>query len=101
MRKTAPFGVSLSHCELPMRRAIAVHRRGAWPKEAALYEVTLASVDRHRRRIRLVAASGQAYLLDLPRARLLAEGDGLELEARGSLRVSSAPEPPVAMTGPR
>src|SRR6202048_5234861 len=94
MRKTAPLGVSLSHCELPMRRAIAVHRRGAWPKEASLDEVTLASVDRHRRRIRLVAASGQAYLLDLPRARLLAEGDGLELGGGGYLR-GSAPAGPL------
>lgn len=98
MRKTAPFGVSLSHCELLMRRAIAVHRRGAWPKEAALDEVTLASVDRHRRRIRLVAASGQAYLLDLPRAHLLAEGDGLELEGGGYLRVSAAAEPLLEIT---
>src|SRR6202047_724088 len=98
MRKTAPFGVSLSHCELPMRRAIAVHRRGAWPKEAALDEVTLASVDRHRRRIRLVAASGQAYLLDLPRAHLLAEGDGLELEGGGDPRGRAASAPPAAIS---
>src|ERR1700732_5646591 len=101
MRKTAPFGVSLSHCELPMRRAIAVHRRGAWPKEAPLDTVTLASVDRHRRRIRLVAASGQAYLLDLPRAHLLAEGDGLELEGGGCGGGSAAAEAPLRLRGAR
>jgi urease accessory protein UreE len=93
MRRSVCLAVSLPHCELSMRRAIAVHRRGAWPEDAALDEVTLASVDRHRRRIRLVAASGQAYLLDLPRAHLLAEGDGLELEGGGYLRVSAAAEP--------
>jgi urease accessory protein len=75
-----------------MRRAIAVYRRGAWPEEAALDTVTLASVDRHRRRIRLVAASGHAYLLDLPRAHHLVEGDGLELEGGGYLCVRAAAE---------
>ena len=74
-----------------MRRAIAVHRRGTWPEEA-LDTVTLTFVDRHRRRIRLVAASGQAYLLDLPRAHHLFDGDGLELEGGGYLRVSAAAE---------
>ena len=76
-----------------MRRAIAVHRRGAWPEEAALDTITLAYVDRHRRRIRLVADSGEAYLLDLPRAHHLVDGDGLELEGGDYLRVRAAPEP--------
>ena len=75
-----------------MRRAIAVHRRGRWPEEEALDTVTLTFVDRHRRRIRLVAASGQVYLLDLPRAHHLIDGDGLELEGGGYLRVSAAAE---------
>jgi urease accessory protein len=81
-----------------MRRAIAVHRRGTWPEEGALDTVTLTSVDRHRRRIRLVAASEQAYLLDLPRAHHLVEGDGLELEGGGYLRVSAAAEPLFEIT---
>lgn len=76
-----------------MRRAIAVHRREAWPENAALDTVTLAYVDRHRRRIRLVADSGEAYLLDLPRAHHLFDGDGLELDCGGYLRVRAAPEP--------
>jgi len=54
--------------------------------------VTLAYVDRHRRRIRLVAASGDSYLLDLPRAHHLVEGDGLELEGGGYLHVRAAAE---------
>jgi urease accessory protein len=76
-----------------MRRAIAVHGRGAWPEEVALDTVTLAYLDRHRRRIRLIADSGKAYLLDLPRPHHLVEGDGLELEGGGYLRVRAAPEP--------
>ena len=76
-----------------MRRAIAVHRRGAWPERAALDTVTLTSVDRHRRRIRFIADSGEAYFLDLPRAHHLVDGDGLELDCGGYLRVRAAPEP--------
>ena len=55
--------------------------------------VTLAYLDRHRRRIRLVTDSGQAFLLDLPRAYHLVEGDGLELEGGGNLHVHAAAEP--------
>jgi urease accessory protein len=76
-----------------MRRAIAVHHRGSWPVETAVDTVTLAYLDRHRRRIRLVADSGEAFLLDLPRAHHLAEGDGLELDGDGYIRVCAAAEP--------
>ena len=78
-----------------MRRAIAVHRRGAWPEEAAVDSVTLPFIDRHRRRIRLVADSGTPFLLDLARAQHLSEGDGLELDNGQYLRVRAAPEPVV------
>ena len=76
-----------------MRRAIAVYRRGDWPEDSTVDTVTLAYLDRHRRLIRLVAASGEAYMLDLPRAHHLVEGDGLDLEGGGYLRVRAASEP--------
>ena len=76
-----------------MRRAIAVHHRGHWPEGSAVDSVTLTYLDRHRRRIRLAAASGEAFLLDLPRACQLADGDGLELDIGGYLLVRAAPEP--------
>jgi urease accessory protein len=76
-----------------MRRAIAVHLRGQWPEDRALDTVTLAYLDRHRRRIRLVANSGETLLLDLPRAHHLADGDGLELDTGGFVRVQAALEP--------
>jgi urease accessory protein len=82
-----------------MRRAIALHRRGHWPEEAALDAVTLAYLDRHRRRIRLVADSGAPFLLDLPRAQRLAEGDGLELDNGGYIGVRAAPEPVIDIAG--
>ena len=75
-----------------MRRAIRVHSRGHWPEAATVDTVTLAYLDRHRRRIRLVADCGEAFLLDLPRASHLSDGDGLELEGGGYLRVCAASE---------
>src|SRR5439155_16574035 len=78
-----------------MRRAITVHTRGHWPEDAAVDSVTLAYLDRHRRRIRLVADSGTPFLLDLPRAQHLTEGDGLELDNGGYIRVLAAPEPVI------
>jgi urease accessory protein len=85
-----------------MRRAISVHTRGHWPDEAAVDTVTLPFLDRHRRRIRLVADSGAPFLLDLPRAQRLAEGDGLELDSGSYIRVRSAAEPviEIAADGP-
>ena len=82
-----------------MQRAIAVYTRGRWPEDAAVDTVTLAYVDRHRRRIRLVADSGEAYFLDLPRAHHLVDGDGLELDGGGYLRVRAAPEPVLEIEG--
>ena len=76
-----------------MRRAIAVHTKGRWPEEAAVGSVTLAFLDRHRRRIRLVADGGAPFLLDLPRAQHLVDGDGLELDNGSYIRVCAAPEP--------
>jgi urease accessory protein len=76
-----------------MRRAIAVHSRGQWPENRMVDTVTLAHLDRYRRRIRLLSDSGAAFLLDLPRAQHFAEGDGLELDTGGYLRVCGAAEP--------
>ena len=78
-----------------MRRAVAVHPRDQWPEDSTVDTVTLTFLDRHRRRIRLVADSGEAFLLDLPHTRHLAEGDGLELDNGRYIRVHAAPEPVV------
>jgi len=85
-----------------MWRAIAVRRCGEWPELAAVDTVTLAYLDRHRRRIRLVANSGRSFLLDLPRAHHLADGDGLELDNGSFVRVRAAAEPlfEIAADGP-
>jgi urease accessory protein len=82
-----------------MRRAIAVHNRGKWPQEAAVDGVTLAFVDRHRRRLRLVTDTGTPFLLDLARVQHLADGDGLELDDGAYIRVSAAPEKVIEIEG--
>ena len=76
-----------------MRRAIAIRERGHWPPEETVDSVTLVFLDRRRRRIRLVADSGEAFLLDVPRAGRMGEGDGLELAGGGFILVHAAPEP--------
>lgn len=76
-----------------MLRAETVAPPGHWPREHACGTVTLAYDDRHRRRLRLVTDAGQAFLLDLPQAQVLAEGDGLALSDGSWLLVKAAPEP--------
>ena len=74
-----------------MRRAVAAARRGEWPSASAVGSVTLDSVNRHRRRIRLPCDAGD-ILLDLPEAVALADGDGLELADGGWIEVRAASE---------
>ena len=76
-----------------MRRAIAHHAAGRWPADTAQASVSLAHDERHRRRIRLLDDSGEAFLLDLPDAAVLADGDGLELADGGFLAVRAKAEP--------
>jgi urease accessory protein len=54
--------------------------------------VTLAHDDRHRRRVRLVTDGGTAFLLDLPEARALRQGDLLRLDDGRLVEVRAASE---------
>lgn len=74
------------------RRATRVHARGHWPKEGESGTVTLAFDDRHRRRVVMADDAGNDFLLDLPRAVALDDGDGLELGDGSFLRVVAADE---------
>ncbi len=99
IRRRRGTGVAFPYTEVGltrgMRRAIAVHTRGHWPDEAAVDTVTLAFLDRHRRRIRLVADTGTPFLLDLARAQHMSDGDGLELDNGSYIRVRAAAEPVI------
>jgi urease accessory protein len=79
-------------------RATAVHRAGTWPEAEARDAVLVDFDDRHRRRRLYTGQGGLAFLLDLPEAAVLREGDGLALATGGFVRVRAAPEPLVEIT---
>lgn len=81
-----------------MRRAERVERSGHWPREKSRGTVTLAFEDRHRRRLQLISDAGKSFLLDLPRASVLGDGDGLALSDGGWLAVRAAPEALLEVT---
>ncbi|PNG24905.1 urease accessory protein UreE [Methylocella silvestris] len=75
-------------------RATAVLAKGAYLAAEEIGTVTLSFDDRYRRRILLAIDGGRGeFLLDLPQAVRLAEGDGLRLESGGVVCVMAAQEP--------
>jgi urease accessory protein len=78
-----------------MRQATQWHKAGAWPEAESAGTVTLSYAERCRRRIQMTDDSGTGFLLSLQRAVRLSDGDGLELEQGGFLRVVAGPEPLV------
>jgi urease accessory protein len=60
--------------------------------------VVLDAGERHRRRIVLTAEGGTKFLLDLPQATALRDGDGLVLEDGSIVRVAGKPESLVEIT---
>jgi urease accessory protein len=81
-----------------MLRAERIDRAGQWPRDRARGTVTLGYDDRHRRRLRLESDAGEPFLLDLPRAGVLEEGDGLALSDGSWLAVQAAPEALIEVT---
>ena len=70
---------------------------GAWTGHAA--DMVVLDYDgRHRRRIVLTGLSGAHYLLDLPEAAHLKDGDGLELAAGGVVQVVAKAEALLEVT---
>jgi len=75
-----------------MLRATAVKPAGSWEAAAARDCVVLDFDARHRRRIVMRGEAGLDFLLDLPEAVALADGDALALEDGGLVAVKAAPE---------
>jgi urease accessory protein len=75
-----------------MRRVIEAVPHGAWPRKRRVGLATLDFDHRHRRRIALATDDGNAFLLDLPEARVLGPGDGLILETGDVIEVVAANE---------
>ncbi|MFA5958627.1 urease accessory protein UreE [Hyphomicrobium sp.] len=63
-------------------------------------EVTLDFDNRHRRRLAMTGAGGLEFLLDLPRARRIKQGDTLLLEDGRRVRVVAAKEPLAEINAP-
>ena len=78
-----------------MKRALDIKRGGDWSAARAVDRVTLASDDRHRRRLVMTGEAGTRFLLDLPQAVMLRDGDGLVLDDGSIVRVIGKPEPLV------
>ncbi len=78
-----------------MRRALEIKKSGDWGEARAIDRVTLASEDRHRRRLVITGERGTRFLLDLPCPAMLRDGDGLVLDDGSVVRVVGKPEPLV------
>lgn len=61
--------------------------------------ITLDETARHRRRVKMVSDGGIEFLLDLPEARLLRHGEGIELDDGRIIEVVAKPEPLYEIRG--
>ena len=78
-----------------MKRAHEVKAAGHWDAASAIDSVTLDAHERHRRRVVLSGEGGTRFLLDLPQATALHDGDGLVLDDGAIVRIVGRPEPLV------
>lgn len=78
--------------------AQTLHRAGRWsgPADSCVLDYT----GRFLRRKRLTTASGIPFLVDLSQTTSLNDGDGLELESGGMIRITAASEALLQVTGP-
>src|SRR5690348_8667485 len=83
---------------MELTRAIEIVPAGAWTGEPCADSMALTYDERHRRRMRYVAAGGTELLLDLPRAAVLRTGDALRLEDGRMIRIEAAPEALLEVT---
>jgi len=83
-----------------MRCALTVKPSGKWDRRAALDRVVLDAEDRHCRRVSLTTEGGISFLLNLPRATFLRDGDGLLLDDGAIIAVAGKPEPLVEISAP-
>ncbi len=77
---------------MDVRRASEIVPAGAWDAAAAADHVVLDADERHRRRTVLTGVHGTRFLLDLPEATALRDGDGLVLDDGSIVRVAGKSE---------
>jgi urease accessory protein len=78
-----------------IRRSSRIVPADSWDAATAIDRVVLEADERHRRRIVLTGERGTTFLLDLPHAAALRDGDGLVLDDDSIVRVVGRPEPLV------
>ena len=78
-----------------MRRACSIAPIAEVDSPRVIDRVVLDADERHRRRITLTGERGTRFLLDLPQATALRDGDGLVLDDGSIVRVAGKPEPLV------
>jgi urease accessory protein len=76
-----------------MKRAREVKTAGHWDPASAVDCIALDAHERHRRRVVFSGERGTKFLLDLPQATALHDGDGLVLDDGGIVQVVGRPEP--------
>jgi urease accessory protein len=81
-----------------VRRASQILRAGTWRAADAIDRVVLDADERYRRRIVLTGERGTKFLLDLPEATALHDGDGLVHDNGTIVAVVAKPEPLVEIT---
>jgi urease accessory protein len=81
-----------------VKRASQILRAGTWRAADAIDQVVLDADERYRRRIVLTGEHGTTFLLDLPEATALQDGDGLVLDNGTIVAVVAKPEPLVEIT---
>jgi urease accessory protein len=77
------------------KRASEVKAAGQWDVAEAIDRVVLDADERRRRRVMLTGEEGTTFLLDLPQATALRDGDGLMLDDGAIVCVVGKPEPLV------
>jgi urease accessory protein len=78
-----------------VKRASSIVTADSWNGATAVDQVVLDAHERHRRRVVLTGERGTVFLLDLPRATVMHDGDGLLLDDGSIVRVVGRPEPLV------
>jgi len=80
-----------------MLRATDIKRKGTWDG-IAVDTVVLGYDDRYRRRMAMTGTGGLEFVLDMPKAMVLADGDALVLSDGRLVAVKAACEPLLEIT---
>ena len=81
-----------------LNRASTILPAATWDRAREIGDILADADARYRRRMRFTTRQGLDFLLDLPRPQRLADGDGLELDNGGVVRVIAQTEALLEIT---